>query len=120
MDAVLLQRVQIAVHRAEVYDAAVHGRRRYDRADGDETVEVEVHVLEIAEERLERVAIEAAVVVQYLERILFGALGAKIPRQLPRPGVDSIELPVVVAEVGEASGESGRGEHVGLGIEFEP
>src|SRR6266446_6337607 len=43
----------------------------------------------------------------------------KSPRQLPRPGVDGIELPVVVAEVGEASGESGRGEHVGLGIGVE-
>jgi len=47
----LLQRVEIAVHRAEVDDAAVHGRRRHDRADGDEPLKSRLHVLEVAEER---------------------------------------------------------------------
>src|SRR6267143_5552861 len=91
----LLQCVEVSVHGAEVDDAAIYHRRGHDGADGDESVRIHVHVLEVAEERRERLLVDAAVRVEHLEWIALRRLGLEFPRQRSRLRVDGVELPVV-------------------------
>src|SRR5207248_11368804 len=65
----LLKCVEVAVHRAEVHDAAIDHRGRHDRPDGDESGGVHVHVLEGAEDGGERLRVATGFAVPLVERI---------------------------------------------------
>jgi len=82
---VLLQRVEIAVHAREIDHAFVHGRRRHNRADGDESVEVDVHVFEVAEEGSKGLLVESAVGIQNFHGIFLGGFGLPLPGKLAWP-----------------------------------
>src|SRR4026209_904261 len=60
----LLQGVQISIGAADIHNALFHRRRTHDGSNGNETVEIDVHVLEVAESRRHRLAIQASIRIQ--------------------------------------------------------
>src|SRR5947207_1073896 len=118
--AILLKRIQVPVHAAEIDHALIHYWGRHDRADRRELVDCHVHVFKVAENgRVQHFLIEAAVRIQNLERISFRGGSLKLPSELAGFGVDRVEPAVVVTDIRQVACEGRRREDVRFGIEVE-
>src|ERR1043165_9446995 len=94
---VTLQRVQVAVHAAEVHHAFVNNRRRHDRPDAHELEHRQIHVLKVAKDRpVQDFLLQSSISIQDFERIFHCRIQLKLPYQLSGIHIDGIKPAVVI------------------------